>query len=49
MASSGAALRFLHEAGLQAHFGAVDFAVDVVVAVDQANVFSFGALFEYLR
>ena len=39
-------LNLFHELGLQAHCTeAIDFAVDVVVAVDQSDILHFGAHF----
>jgi hypothetical protein len=37
---------FLHVAGLQSDLGAVDLAVDLVVAVDETDVLGLGAAFE---
>ena len=39
-------LGFLHVTGLQSDLGAVDLAVDLVVAVDKANILGLGAAFE---
>ncbi len=42
------ALLLLHKLGFELHGAdAVDFAVDVVVAVDEADVFDFGADFDH--
>ena len=37
---------FLHETSFQSDLGAVDFAIDLVISVDEADVLGLGAAFE---
>ncbi len=46
MKSDPVALGFLHITRLEADLGAVDFAIDLVIAVDEANILGLGAALE---
>lgn len=45
-ATRSVASGFLHVTGFEADLGAVDFAIDLVIAVDEADVLGLGAAFE---